>query len=165
MAERRLGVLMKDEIFENQLRDEIIGLPLTDMWRAGLQVFEFGEQVEGLSRKGEVYYASQKRIHVICPWRIIKENTLILGSGDYLEQESKISETHDYSTFFEELEAGRLIVRDINYHEFNDLEIIFDNNYKLQLFLVGARLSDYWRFINSTAEHDIVAYPDKLDNL
>ncbi len=156
---------MSDEKYRKRLRDEIIGLPLTDMWRIGLQVFEFGEQEECLNRKGETYYSSQKRIHVSCSWRISKNKRLILGSDDYADPDSEVFETQNYTDFFTQVEAASLIVEDIIFGEFNDLDIILSNGYKLQLLLIAAGFYESWRYINEDPAHHVVARPDGLDDL
>jgi len=49
---------------------DLVGLPLSDMWRYGCQKFEFGEQHPQVNRKGEVIHAAEWALVAECPWRL-----------------------------------------------------------------------------------------------
>lgn len=48
----------------------MIGLELSDMWRAGFQIFEFGPQVPFINRKGEESLKAEHCFHVSGDWFI-----------------------------------------------------------------------------------------------
>ena len=49
---------------------DLVGLPLSDMWRYGCQKFEFGEQHPQVNRKGEAIRAAEWALVAECRWRL-----------------------------------------------------------------------------------------------
>lgn len=63
----------------------LVGQPFTDCWRvSNMQIFEFGPQRDIVNRKGQVVQAADIKIHVQCPWRVVREGRILFGSRDLL---------------------------------------------------------------------------------
>lgn len=73
---------------------DLIGLPLTDMWRyVGCQKFEFGEQKQFINRKGEAVTRADWGLVVSCNWRIVGPASFMLCS-DHFNSEKGRQDSH-----------------------------------------------------------------------
>ena len=72
---------MKTDI-EAALRP-LTSLPLWGSHRAAdLQGFQFGSRHPATTHKGKATLVGDYALHVQCPWRIVRGNQIVTGSGD-----------------------------------------------------------------------------------
>jgi hypothetical protein len=76
-------VAFSAEYLEQEL-SQIVGLPLTCLWRALGQIFEFGEQKPFLNRKGEEVCRSDFSVKFLAGWRVSVGVMTVFGSGDHI---------------------------------------------------------------------------------
>lgn len=62
---------------------KIVGLPLSDIWRALGQVFEFGEQRPFVNKKGDPATRSDFSVKFLDVWRVTRGPAIVFGSGDH----------------------------------------------------------------------------------
>jgi Ankyrin repeats (3 copies) len=60
----------------------LLGQPISDMWRAGFQVFEIGVQKPCKNRKGQDITRADRSLHVFCDWKVVFNNSIVFGSHD-----------------------------------------------------------------------------------
>lgn len=61
----------------------IVGLPLTCLWRALGQIFEFGEQKPFINRNGEEATHAEVSLKFLADWRVSLGAVTVFGSGDH----------------------------------------------------------------------------------
>ncbi len=103
---------MKSKI--NERLQQIIGHEFTRTTRAAnMECIKFGI-LYGLDRKGIERQIGEFGLHLQCPWRITKDNILLVGSDDLFKQPD---ETAEYDENFDwDLQMGNL--RDVQMANF-----------------------------------------------
>ncbi len=132
----------------------LVGLPLSDMWRAGCQIFEFGQQHPFQNRKGEQVIRADYGLDVSCPWRIIAPEGMALASWDYLSDDKRTRPRHARSrAFFEQLRAATLTVEAIEADSVGGVRFRLKGGYVLEVLPVSTSRSDeYWRMVTLQEE-------------
>jgi hypothetical protein len=134
----------------------LVGLPLSDMWRAGFQIFEFGVQRPHLNHRGEEVTRADYALHVSCPWRVLSPAGLALGSGDY-ESPGRGPRHHRARAFFEQMDAGLLTVEGVEVDASGGPRLQLGKGYLLEIVpmtSVGAR--EHWRLLPAGKQPHVV---------
>ena len=163
---------MKNEI--EQKLQQLVGYEFTRTTRAAnMECLKFGvlyrDDYKGIERQ-----VGEFGIHLQCPWRITKDNTLLIGSDDLVAQPD---ETAEYDENFEWdiqggnlrdvklksfLNSGKYIVKSVSADYFGGFELCFNDNVKLTSFPASTSkfvYSEYWRLLdnrNEDSEHFVV---------
>lgn len=146
-----------DVPFLNDFLQPICGQPLTAMWRAIGQVFDFGEQKSTTNRRREAIARGDFALKFIyADWRITQGGRIILGSTDYvdgtwfyeLEEPARGQFDEDarrlVHEFLEELPTGRLVAQSVVVSHFADITITLSNDLVIQSFGSSGESQDLW---------------------
>ena len=156
--------------FEDRLRRTIVGLPLWGATRAAdMQRFMFGRAIDGTRTDGRAHQYGEFELHVQCPWRLISNGLLIVGSRDLSEPRSGLIGGPDFdwepigSNLRDELldvyiedHQGPRFVRQMGLELLGDLRLTLDDGSELQLFSANSQRpieGEYWRFTQVDGEH------------
>jgi hypothetical protein len=159
---RRL--MMPSEDVDDETMNESVQLlvaqPLTISSRAlEMEMFEFGEQIPFTDRHGRARTSGAYRLHVQCPWRIVRSGRIVVGFDDILEPPTGASaEGFDANraemTLRDELisrfhgeraDAPRIVVSATT-SPVGDLRLVFDDESSLELLPSGVA-GDHWRLL------------------
>lgn len=150
---------IKQEV-ETRLND-ILGMPLTRTGRsANLVWFGFGKIIDVVDFHGNKGKAAQYSLNIQCCWRVVKDEKILVASGDmyvaganWREEEfywdtkgmnlcddglKKLISTTNKSLFVQSIQADNL----------GGLHICFSDNYTLEIFADYSYTEEYWRFFN-----------------
>lgn len=151
---------MKAQI-ESELRI-IVGQPLTFTRRiVDFQAFEFGPQLPTISRNGQPMTKADYVLHVQCPWRIIRNGAVFVGSEDSyarVPEDTDLSELdidqHEASRrdFFMsqmrlDLVKNERYVEGVTADELGGIKITLSNGDILDLFPCNTDDQDAWRLM------------------
>lgn len=137
---------MKMRVKIETAMNELIGQPLTSMWRyAGLQKFEFGVQKPSRNRKGEKVTHADWGLVVTCRWQIDdKDENKIVGSEDFGPQGAR--RDSGASEFYKRLWSDPPIVQSIEGNVRGDVYFTMSEGYTLDI-RVQANLDEQWRLM------------------
>jgi hypothetical protein len=150
----------------------LIGLPWTGLGRATDLVWcLFGDTVSWRNYKGEVTERSEFALHLQCPFRIILDDELVLGSLDLYEplkseQPTLPAQTDNSTTLFdlrvEELSIGNTLSRVISatVGRPGDITLILDSGLKLEAFITSTAGDEAWRVLGFTEPEYNFTFPD-----
>jgi len=157
----------------------LAGLPFIDCWRLHrkltVQIFEFGRPryydigpketpsastengLKGDARNG-AHVASQGPIalHVSCGWRLIKDTSIVVASGDHWHQNDYIGEhkmpgktqlDRSAESLCEALKIQEIKVKDVSVTALGDIAIAMTHGYTLELFPMSTESGEYWRLM------------------
>jgi hypothetical protein len=157
---------MKNEI--KQKLQQLIGCEFTRTTRAAnMECLKFGilyiSDFKNIKRQ-----VGKFGLHLQCPWRITKDNTLLVGSDDLVEQSE---ETAEYDENFDWdvqggnlrdvklelfLSSGKYLVKSVEVDDFGGFELTFNDNVKLTVFPTlssKSTYSEYWRLLDNRSEN------------
>jgi hypothetical protein len=122
-----------------------------------MEMFEFGEQVPFTDRQGRARTSGTYRLHVHCPWRVVRLERIVVGFDDILEPPPGASaEGFDankaettlrdelISRFHQERSEAPRIVISADMSPMGDLRLTFDDQSSLEVVPAGVA-GDYWR--------------------
>lgn len=105
-------------------------------------------------------------LHIQCPWRMRKDDELIVGSNDIFEVlPGKPVEEWDEvgNNFFDEIIREKefesifpLKVEHAEITKYGDIKIICKGGYYLEVFIDSTVLVENWRFLNNKTDEHIV---------
>ncbi len=131
----------------------LVGLPLSDMWRAGFQIFEFGEQQPFQNRKGKEVTKADYALHVSCPWRIVGPKGLSLASDDYISGKASGPRHGRAKAFFADLRAATLVVERLEADVAGSVRLWLRGGYLLELLPMStSRSKEHWRLLPPNGE-------------
>lgn len=138
----------------NRAVQELVGLPLTDMWRYGeCQKFEFGEQKPCLNRRGEATTRAEWGLVVSCRWRVEGPNNFVLRSESFGPGQQR---TDDHAgPFYQSLAEHPPVVESVKVGEDGALRFLFTGGYSLAVVPVfpDEDYSEDWRLM--TPDEDV----------
>jgi hypothetical protein len=134
----------------NAIFAELIGLPLTDMWRyAGCQKFEFGEQLSELDDNSpQMQGAADWGLVASCEWQIQGPEELVLSS-DHFGPEGVRRDGHA-QPFYDLMDSdSHLVVQSVKTLEDGGLVIQLTGGYSLNLWRSPKenRSDEQWRLM------------------
>jgi hypothetical protein len=154
------------------LLQPIVGEPLSGMWRALGQIFEFGEQRPDRNRHGEAITVADFALKFItADWRVIQAGRIILGSSDHSDDDRFYHEDEPPQRPYDD-EAWRLarnflnsvdectfIVESIEVGQFADLTLRLSNDLQIQSFGSSGQDLDVWWFHNRRTDVSCLVGP------
>lgn len=159
---------MKKEIIK--ILEQLIGFEFTRTTRAGaMECFKFGILYRK-DRKGVERQVGQFDIHLQCPWRITKNDAILVGSDDLVEQadeNAEFDENFDWDVQGENLsdikldaflKSGRHIVESVTADNLGGFELMFNNDVRISIFPTLSSKSEYaefWRLIDNRSVESI----------
>lgn len=157
---------MKKQI-KNTL-EQLIDYDFTRSTRVGAtECMHFGISYK-FDRKGNKIQVGEFGIHLQCPWRITKENILLVGSDDVAEQpdeNAEYDENFDWDVqggnlrdvkMAEFLNSGKYIVESVKADNFGGFELLFNDNIRLTVFPASSNkniYSEHWRLLDNRDEN------------
>ncbi|GBF75742.1 hypothetical protein PA598K_04170 [Paenibacillus sp. 598K] len=154
--------------------EQIINLPIARLGRAGNMMWMgLGQVKEDFDIWGSVVKTSDFSLNVQSKWRIQKDSKIIVGSGDFYYPE-RYDDDFDWSNYdwdtdgnlfekiskeFIETNARKVFVDSFSISALYEIEIIFSNGMKLEIFQDGCfeRESELWRFFKRNSNVHIVS--------
>lgn len=151
---------------------KIIGLPLTDLWQALGQIFEFGEQKPFTNKKGQATTQADYSLKFLANWRVSLGAVTVFGSGDHRSGKRRF---YDRQTpprdpiartrwrrakeFLQRIDAGDLIVRSLNVSDSGLIIVALSDGYEIAGFGCESDWQDlvYW---SDDADHSILLGTD-----
>ena len=151
---------------KKQIEDALMVLRDQPLWSAGraadLAWFQFGERRTVKDYRGNPKVVGEYALHVQTPWRIIREDRVIVGSNDLCDPATENdSEGEDFDwaasspygmdaklTALFENETRQFLTRNIQIGEAGSFSIIFNDGYSLGVFPDGSSKREYWRLFN-----------------
>jgi hypothetical protein len=164
-----VGMGMKGEI--EVATAALVGMPLWSSGRAGLQWFAFGDRRTVTTRKGTPKEVGELALHVQCWWRIVRVDTIVVGSGDLYFPADEAAEApddfdpngvvtrldHRVTQLFER-ETRAFTVRQVDVGAAGALRIVLDDGLALEVFPDESVSREAWRLFRpySDAPHLVV---------
>lgn len=153
------------------------GLDLVKLGRsADMLWMSIGEPLTVTSRRnGQNRIVNQYAFHVQCPWRLLQNGRITLGSDDIYKPENKALAsdpdwnwdvfTGEQSIFNETANKLNktllpLTIVDVTASNNGDLTIIFNKETVFELFIPGSGGYEYWRFIDFEKDFHHVVYEE-----
>lgn len=153
------------------------GLDLVEIGRAADMLWmSIGEPFTITSRRnGQKRTVSQYALHVQCPWRLLRNGKIILGSSDIYEPYNRaLASGSDWnwdvfsgeqSVFNEtanKLNETLLPLTIVNAAASNngDLTITFNKETVFELIVPGSARHEYWRFIDFKSDFHYVVFEE-----
>lgn len=141
----------------------IENLPLRYFGRAcNLFWIGFGKLVKRKNSRGIYDEIAEYSLHIQCPWRIVRNNVIVIASQDIYIPKTNIEWTEDFdwdvqgenifdektNQFFSNYNDN-LIVSRVLVDEYGGLEIDFNDEFKLQIFPSASVDEEVWRFFKT----------------
>lgn len=121
--------------FAEEALKQLVGLPLSDMWRYGCQKFEFGEQHPQVNRKGEAIHAAEWALVAECPWRLSGPSGFEL-SHEHFGPDLERRDDHAAS-FYKSIETSPPVVTSIAIASDGRLIVAMTGNFVLAMVPSG----------------------------
>ena len=125
------------------------------MWLAMGKDYEWYDELKKKYKK-----MSEYGLHLQCPWRITREDEIIVASADFYVEyndktlfDLKIPELNKY------LAENEVIVTDVETDVFGDLRVITNTNMILEVFVHSSYKREFWRLL--TPDEHIVVFEDE----
>lgn len=154
------------------LLQPIVGEPLSGMWRAVGQVFEFGEQKPDTNRHGEATTRGDFFLKFIAAdWRVVQAGRIVIGSSDHTNNErffeaDQLSEQpYDVEAwrlgrnFLHSVEEGEFITESIQVGQFGDVTIHLSNGLLIESFGSSGQDIDLWWFHDRRTDVSCLVFP------
>jgi hypothetical protein len=161
-----------DSGFVRELLQPLVGEPLTGMWRAVGQVFEFGEQRAATNRRGEPITRGDFQLKFIAAdWRVVQSGRIILGSSDldteeqFYEAETPPEGAHSEEAwrlaraYFDAVETAEFVVQSADVSEFGEVTVRLSPDVVIQSFASSAQDLDLWWFMNERTDVSCLVGP------
>lgn len=157
----------------HEMLQPIVGEPLSDMYRAIGQVFEFGVQRPDTNRKGQAITRADISLKFICAdYRVVQGGRLILGSSDFSPDDDQFFNLDEPTgnafeaeswrlgkDFFRAVDEARFVVESINVGRFGDVTIQLSNDLLVQSFGSSGQDMDLWWFANERTDFSCLVFP------
>jgi len=159
---------MKNKI--KHILEHLVGFEFTRTTRAGAtECLKFGTLYRH-DHKGIERQIGEFGIHLQCPWRITKDNVILVGYNDLTEQPD---ETAEYDENFDWdvqmgnlrdlkltafLGSGSYVIESVEADDFGGFELTFNDNVKLTVFPTSSsknQYGEYWRLLDNRNEESI----------
>jgi len=163
---------MLDLPYLHDLLLPIVGEPLSGMWRAVGQVFEFGEQRPDTNRRGEAITRGDFWLKFIAAdWRVIQGGRLIIGSSDrtnddrFFNSDEPPLRPDDVEIwrlgrdFLKAVEDCKFVAESIEVGQFADVRVHLSNDLLIQSFGSSGQDFDLWWFHNRRTDVSCLVDP------
>ena len=156
---------MANETVKKRIEDAMSNLIGQPMWAcrraADLAAFHFGRQNKTFDLKGANTEVGDYALHVQCPWRIVRDDRVIVGSGD-LYYSADISNEQDSAEFdwdrnsnrrdelirlFFENGSKQFAVQRIAIGTAGSVQILLQERYFLEIFPDKSLAREQWRLL------------------
>ena len=153
---------------------QLIGNPLWGCGRAAdMATFQFGPRTERIDRHGKAYWVGEFALHVQCPWRIVREDGVVVGSQDLYypaEYDPKIGVPEEFdwnrdptrcyhllSALFDN-ETREFIVQAIDVGSAGGVRVLLNHGLALEVFPCDSLEREHWRLfkLGSEEKHFVV---------
>lgn len=147
---------------------ELINNDFINMGRsADLLWLQFGEKIKIKNYKNIYVEKGSMGLNVQCPWRMLKQDKIILGNNDiYIPKKESLN--FDWweigGSIFDE-KSEKIIndllplkVIDVIVNEIGDFSIRFEKEIVFEVILNGAFKTEFWRFINFKTNEHLVCF-------
>jgi hypothetical protein len=149
------------------LLSPMIGEPLSDMWRALGQIFEFGEQKPFVNHKGEEATQADFHFKALSDWSLSQDGVLIMNAYDHRgkrrfyhrirkpTEPEKAVRWSRANAFFDQVYEGSLVLNNIS---------VTDGVVRLELdlgYLIEVRSDDDWFYFSSNRDGSSVLADSK----
>ena len=163
---------MLDLTLLNDLLQPIVGEPLSGMWRALGQVFEFGEQRPDTNRRGEAITQGDFLLKFIAAdWRVVQAGRIILGSSDhtnndrFYDTDQEPERPYDAEAwrlgrdFLESVENCKFVAESIEVGRFADVRVRLSHDLMIESFGSSGQDFDLWWFLNRRTDFSCLVGP------
>ncbi len=158
----------KEEI--EQTLEVLVGMPLWGSPRAAnMQMFQFGRQIDDVTRNGKAVLIGEYGLHVQCAWRIVQVATIVVAASDrYLaagddpykdyedfdsvEQPNLLDER--ITALFAAWAANPLVVESVEADMVGGLRIALTRQYMLDVFPSDSLGREHWRLLPNRPKRD-----------
>jgi hypothetical protein len=152
---------LRAEIF---LRDRIVGLPLTDMWRfGGFQVFEIGPQLPFVNKKGQQITRAEMSFHILAEWSLQKPSFGL--SWEHFGDPRSDGFAKD---FYLSLSSSPPVISDVKIFADGSLRVQFEDQLVLHVEALREEGLE-WRFLPGESEDHLVVCvpwsPEELERI
>ena len=149
----------------------LVGKPLSGTFRAlDMEMFHFGPRIPIVSRRGIQRTTGEYRLHVQCPWRLVRAGTIIVGYDDLTkpptgEAEEPMDLGSGAKSYRDELvqrflaEVGQddRVVQKQTTTTYGDARLTFRDGSKLELFPAASGIADeFWRLLKPDGSHAVM---------
>lgn len=162
------------EIFDSR---KLIGKKFNRIYRAADMLgLTLGENIKVIIR-GTERIRAEFVFHVQTQWRFVKENKILLASGDIYEPfDENVPDDWDYDLFGRAKEESSIfdvltstmneflrerVVTDCYVSDFGDLHITFSDGTYFETFNPTSRKREIWRLIDYTTYEHIVVFDEE----
>jgi hypothetical protein len=155
--------------------DQLVGLRLAAAYRTmDLHVFQFGDLREQVSRTGRRGVVGAFALHVQCPWRIVSQERLLVGSGDrYLPRGFEKGAAEEIPDDFESGKPGAtradaevervvsrgLVVTAASQDATGSIRLVFDSGCALEVFVHSDGIEQWRLFVPGSAAAEEIVFP------
>src|SRR4030095_13034377 len=127
---------------------------------ADMATFQFGAHKQVRTFKGEAAEVGEYALHVQCPWRIIRDETILVGSGDLYYPADDFSADGIPNNFNWDRDPNRrdhllgvlfesgtreFMVEAVDLGKAGTLRIDFEKGFRLELFPSDSSDDEHWR--------------------
>jgi hypothetical protein len=152
---------------------DLIGQTLTETSRASnMECLKFGIKLRE-DRNGKKFNVGLFAIHLQCPWRITKENKILIGSADLFEPSNPKTKNFNWETKnLRDKKLSLLITQNISIIEiridqFGGFGLEFNDGTKMSVFpdCTAKDNREYWRIIDNrkTKTKHFVSWSDGFE--
>lgn len=141
-------------LLQDEVRTLLVGQPLSDLWHPAFWVFEFGEQLPFINKRGDDVTAASIKLDLSCPWRISKDRRLVMSSGDFefdrkyqrVALPYRVTRPRDAwdierwrlcKGFWNVLEEASVRVRRVTVRPTGDITLLLSHGYRLDVWVDG----------------------------
>ncbi|MFL6072077.1 MAG: hypothetical protein ACJ73S_01520 [Mycobacteriales bacterium] len=149
------------------LLDRLIGTPFTGIGRAlDMAILAFGRDLSSPDEvNGDYKVSSEYALHVQCPFRLSRRDSVLLGSEDLRRETTRSSDT-EYRVIYDRrsealdqiLSTRAVLVETVNVNELGDLCLELSQDLEIRVFPARTYKLEAWRFVIRGAEH--IVFPD-----
>ena len=156
---------MSNKIVFNEYFKQLRGAKLSAVGRCANMAWLIFQRANG------VMYS----LHIQCPFRLTKENTILLANGDMYVAANQVDEplidwdVNGINLFDKRAEVlpkeGDFVVCKVSISRYSDLCIRFENKSILRVFISNSADGEQWRLFekSDSAKEHLVAYPLRIE--
>ena len=117
-----------------------------------------------MSIRGNSVAKSKIYVHIQCPWRLLHQDKILVGSDDFYIPATGMDELEDFigatrfdekrNKFFSVIESTALVVLKVVVDRLGGLTLKFGNDYVLEAFPCDSNNEEAWRLGNLSVGED-----------
>lgn len=144
----------------------LVGAPLTGIGRAlDMAVLDFGRDLISPDDANGHKVNSEYSLHIQCPFRISRRDSILLGSEDLRRETTTTSDTEFRINYDRRAEAldkivstRELLVDNIDVNELGDVHLRLRQDVEIMIFPARTYKLEAWRFVIRGSDH--IVFPD-----